>query len=167
MKTLQQAYRNQQHTPSGCSARWFKGGTTRRWDRGLMPSTGYCSALTLDQPPGLSSLLLHALFLPRWPALCDGVARMSWSCCLSRGGVMVNVRTVHGSRYMLIRFKDWLEVFFKASVLFLYLEKKHMMKVLITFALTAQRIIPLFVKCRSSVWCDTDKVEDAALFQYF
>lgn len=38
---------------------------------------------------------------------------------------MVNVRTVHGSRYMLIRSKDWLEVFFKASVLFLCLEKTH------------------------------------------
>lgn len=58
------------NTPSGCSARWFDGGTTPRWCRGLMPSTGHCSALTLDQPPGLSSPLFHALALPRWPALC-------------------------------------------------------------------------------------------------
>lgn len=45
------------------AARHREGGTSRGWRGGLMPSTGRRSALTPDQPPGLSSLLLHALFL--------------------------------------------------------------------------------------------------------
>lgn len=63
-------------TPCGCSASWFKGGSTRPCYRGLTPSTGHCSALTPDQPPGLSSLLFQTLFLPHWPALC---ASFWWS----------------------------------------------------------------------------------------
>lgn len=116
----------------------------RRWYRGLMPSTGYCSALTLDQPTEPGSLLFHAHFLPHWPALC-----VSWGCSTYELNLSIQ-RWSYGecqvqrgkpfSTYMLICFKRLVRCIFQNSnAVYMYSWKNHVMKVLITFALTAQR----------------------------
>ncbi len=163
------------NTPCECSACWREGGTTRCWYRGLTPSTGHCSALTLDWPPGLSSLLIHTLFLPHWPALC-----VSWWCSTGKLKVLSIQRwsyveceeqgvaplwAAHGSKYMLICSKDWLEVFLSLDAVYIS-EKNHEESInnICTYCFKDNTTV-----CEMQVLCvwHQDKVEPTALIQYF
>lgn len=158
MKNLQQAYYNQQHPLDAAHTGLKK--------EPLDTDTGvWCPLLAtvLHWPwisPWTPFFFMHSSFLTDLHCVsADGTAQMSWTEAVVGPEVVfwwmsqrdMPFWTAHGSRYMLICFKDWLEVFPKLQCC-LYIWRTHMMKVLITFALTAQRTIPLFVKCRSSVF---------------
>lgn len=165
-------------TPSGCRARWFGGGTTRHWCGGLMPPTGRCSALTPDQPlDTVHYFFMHSSFLADLHCVCQLMVqhRWSWTEAVVRPEVerrRMSQRdtpfwTAHGSRYMLICFKDWLEVFFKASVLFIYLGNSHDESINYICTYCSKDDTTVYEMQVLCLWHYINKVGTAALFQYF
>ncbi len=135
MKTLQQAYYNQQHPLDAAHAGLKE--ETLDTDTGVwcpllatvlhwpwISPWAQFTTFSCTLPSSLTCTVCQLMVQHRWVGL-KLLSVQRWSYGERQEHWDVTLWTVHGSRYMRICFKDWLGVFFKASKLFIYLENSH------------------------------------------